>query len=271
MKTYFLCLSLVIFLFCNQVDSFAQNDIVSQILWYRVDLKHPQNQAFFTRAKQSDTTQGDLISSIINGVRAGILRPFLNDSLLTRMMYEDFMIRLDTARLRHTQDYHLLVVKKRLQFSKTEDKLIQNHWFSKDLSSLLNKDAKETQKPNYEIEALTILEANGKPLATFSFAEVATNILLDNPECNYWVSKEKNQSMNMFDALNHQLFEAQLIQYEDVENKKTINIQSAKELKALQNKYISYPKLSAQITFRQTFTTQDLKKVFEAYQKAGKK
>lgn len=56
-------------------------------VWVRMDCKEKQNKPFF--AKNNEITK-----VIIEAVKAGILRPFANDSLTTRMSYEDFIANL---------------------------------------------------------------------------------------------------------------------------------------------------------------------------------
>jgi hypothetical protein len=249
-----------------------------------MDLRAEANAPFFTRqtarmlfkipneTKNNETinqpiVQGDLIFSLINGVRAGILRPFKNDDLQERMTYEEFMGKLEEKRFMQTQDYHVLILKKVLRFSKNQNQFLANQWFSKNLSANIEASKKSKIPIYYEVEALTILQPNGKPLATFSFDEVATNILLDNEECNYWVSKEKNQLMNMFDALNFNLFEAQLIQYQDNKSGKTIAIKSEAETQKLQKEYTNFPVFASKILFLQSVSSSQIQKVFQEYKK----
>lgn len=242
-------------------------DIITQTLWYEVDLKDSQNQELFTR-KRLDNYQvhGDLIYSLLQGVRAGILRPFQSDDLAERMTYEEFISRLDTAKLFRTQSYHRIVLKKILRFSQKQNHSLNNTYFSKMLWKNIENEEKQGKKVFYEIEAITILQENSKPLATFSFAEIATNILLDNPECEYWVSKEKEEKMNMFDALNHGLYKAKLFQYQDNENNKIVKVQYENDIQILKSKYVPYNAMHSKIAFLHTFDESDVVQIFKKYQ-----
>lgn len=256
------------FAFMQKTVQDKESDVITQILWYKMDLKDAQNQALFTRAQLESSNQigGDLIYSIAQGVRAGILRPFRSDDMKERMMYDEFIDKLDTAKLFHTQDYHTIIIKKELHFSKSQDKLLHTTCFSKNLWSNIESAKKQGQSMDYEIVAMTILKEDDTPLATFGFAEIATNVLLDNDECVYWVSKEKQQKMNMFDALNHGLYEAQIIQYQHNEDNKIVKVQSENDIQILKSKYIPYTALASKIAFAQTFGKNDLESVFKKYQ-----
>ena len=56
-------------------------------LWRRMDLKEKQNRSFFA-------FNNEITKIIIEGVNAGVLFPYKNDSLLTRMSKEEFLENL---------------------------------------------------------------------------------------------------------------------------------------------------------------------------------
>ncbi|MDP4680509.1 MAG: gliding motility protein GldN [Cyclobacteriaceae bacterium] len=56
-------------------------------LWRRMDLKEKQNKPFYSR-------NGDLSAIIINAVKSGLLIPYKNDSVSTRMSKADFLNEL---------------------------------------------------------------------------------------------------------------------------------------------------------------------------------
>lgn len=56
-------------------------------LWWRIDLKEKQNLPFYSR-------NGELPRLLINAVKAGLLFPYENDSLTTRMSKETFLENL---------------------------------------------------------------------------------------------------------------------------------------------------------------------------------
>jgi len=65
----------------------TSNQAKKYTLWRRIDLKEKANLPFF--AKGSEITK-----HIIDGVRAGVLEPFSNDSLTTKITLEEFTRRL---------------------------------------------------------------------------------------------------------------------------------------------------------------------------------
>ncbi len=72
-------------LFHRQVHKSDQ--LYKRTLWYRMDLREKQNRPFFANSNE-------ITKIIIDAVKAGIIRPFENDSLKERMSYEKFIKNL---------------------------------------------------------------------------------------------------------------------------------------------------------------------------------
>ena len=72
----------------NSVNPIRASDIhIKKRIWRRIDLNEKQNKPFF--AFNSEITK-----IMIEAVKAGVLTPYLNDSLKTRMSREDFNEKL---------------------------------------------------------------------------------------------------------------------------------------------------------------------------------
>jgi len=63
------------------------NQAKKYTLWRRIDLKEKANLPFFSKGSE-------ITKHIIDGVRAGVLEPFSNDSLSTKITLEEFTRRL---------------------------------------------------------------------------------------------------------------------------------------------------------------------------------
>lgn len=63
------------------------NQAKKYTLWRRIDLKEKANLPFFSKGSE-------ITKHIIDGVRAGVLEPFSNDSLTTKITLEEFTRRL---------------------------------------------------------------------------------------------------------------------------------------------------------------------------------
>lgn len=72
----------------NSVNPIRESDILlKKRIWRRIDLREKQNKPFFA-------FNNELSKLLIEAVKAGVLTPYLNDSLETRMSREDFLKNL---------------------------------------------------------------------------------------------------------------------------------------------------------------------------------
>jgi gliding motility associated protien GldN len=72
----------------NSVRPIRESDILlKKRVWRRVDLKEKQNKPFFAY-------NNEISKILIEAVKAGVLTPYANDSLKTRMSREDFLANL---------------------------------------------------------------------------------------------------------------------------------------------------------------------------------
>ncbi|MFT5914657.1 MAG: hypothetical protein ACJAWV_000778 [Flammeovirgaceae bacterium] len=72
----------------NSVRPIRRADIMyMKTLWRRMDLREKQNEPFFA-------AENEISKIVIDAVKAGVLRPFMNDSLTTRMSPSQFLENL---------------------------------------------------------------------------------------------------------------------------------------------------------------------------------
>ena len=73
----------------NSVRPIRESDILlKKRVWRRIDLKEKQNKPFFAY-------NNEISKILIEAVKAGVLTPYANDSLKTRMSREDFIANLE--------------------------------------------------------------------------------------------------------------------------------------------------------------------------------
>lgn len=206
-------------------------------VWVRMDCKEKQNKPFF--AKNNEITK-----VIIEAVKAGILRPFANDSLTTRMSYEDFIQNLSLP----GADEGLTAEEKEMGFGaddgwgdsgwddggstdgaeKSEETTVaaSNEYFPKDISILRIKIDlifdKKRSRWYRDIQAITLIlpaeknTAKGidQEIASFSYKELVENVFKDN-ESAIWYNDANNprEHRNLSEAFDLTLYAAHLERY----------------------------------------------------------
>ncbi len=159
-------------------------------IWYRIDLNQEANQPMF--AKDLEITR-----IIVEAVKAGILRPFLNDSLNTRMSYEDFIKNLTIANTKKEYlptQITLLEVREDIIYSKKDLR------FYHDIQAI-----------NLYIPAHLHSSKKEKFIAAFSWKEIVENVFKDNPQAVWFNKKDNNEHLPLLEAFNKRLFKGYLV------------------------------------------------------------
>lgn len=210
------------------------DQLFSKRLWWRIDLREKQNKPL--NAKGHEITK-----IIIEAVKAGIIRPFVNDSLKTRLLYEEFMAKIT----RPSAGDGLTEEEKALGFGVEDDGGGWGNEFSdggdngasagpdtylpgKELYLLeLKEDLifdKKRSRMYRDIQSITILvpfEVNQKadlPVASFSYKELVENVFKDNPDAIWFNNANPKEHRNMAEAFDLRLFAAHLIKYSNSED-----------------------------------------------------
>lgn len=206
----------------NSIRPIHENSqLYRQTLWSRIDGREKQNKPLFAKSQE-------ITKVMIEAVKAGILRPFTNDSLSTRMSYEDFIAKLTIAEAEPVEfEDEFISIDKTWD---TEDEpteapiVINNEYFPKQLYLLeLREDLvfdKARSRTYRDIQAITIMipaEINPKgvdePLATFSYKELVQNVFKDNDSAVWYNDENEQQSRNLYDAFELRLFASHLIKF----------------------------------------------------------
>ena len=215
-------------------------------VWVRMDCKEKQNKPFF--AKNNEITK-----VVIEAVKAGILRPFLNDSLNTRMSYEDFIANLTEP----GGEEGLSEEEKAMGFGADDGwgdsggwdegaeggtdpaaadpaaatPAASNEYLAKHISILeIRIDLifdKKRSRWYRDIQAITIIlpaekntaKGTDLPIASFSYKELVENVFKDNDHA-IWYNDSNNprEHRNLSEAFDLTLYAAHMTKYSNADD-----------------------------------------------------
>lgn len=217
----------------NSIRPIRNSDqFFKKTLWWRIDLREKMNKPL--NAKNMEITR-----VIIEAVKAGILRPYTNDSLVNRMPYEEFIKKITVE----SANDGLTDEEKALGFGVDED--LGGGWGDEFTSSdgdgggssgpveyLPGKDLylldlkedlifdKKRSRMYHDIQSITIIlpaDRNNKsvdiPIATFSYKELVENVFKDNPNAVWFNNANPKEHRNLSEAFDLRLFTGHLWKY----------------------------------------------------------
>jgi gliding motility associated protien GldN len=204
------------------------NLMFKKTLWLRMSLKEKMNQPFF--AKNLEITK-----LLIDAAKVGIIRPFMNDSMTTRMPHEEFLTLLKIP----NEEADLSPIELQI-FGNDDDpwdevdgwdepnsvEFVSDEYFANQLYILEFKEDlifdKKRSRMLHDIQAVTIkipaeLNPAGieKTLATFSYKELVNILFKDNPNAVWYNAKNERYHLNLEDAFDLRLFDAHIIKYDN--------------------------------------------------------
>ncbi len=208
-------------------------------LWWRIDLRQKMNQPLFAAENQ-------ITKIIIDAVKAGVLRPFQNDSLQTRMSNKDFNENLKIPGADDGADDDLFGGGGG-DFGGGDDwgsggdwggggdawgdaggdaaaEEVPQEFFPQQIYILdLKEDIlfdRKRSRMYHDIQALTVVIPGeqyptglDKPLATFSYKELVENVFVDNYKAIWFNPENTAQHRNLADAFDLRLFSGTLTKY----------------------------------------------------------
>ena len=201
------------------------DQLFRKTLWWRIDGREKPNRPLF--AKNMEITR-----VIIEAVRAGILRPFENDSLKTRMSFETFMQNMTIPSV----DAGLTEEEKAMGFpegdgefggegGEPEQEAVPTEWLPRELYIMeLKEDLifdKKRSRMYRDIQAITIYlpaEKNvaksiEQPIASFSYKELVDLVFKDNPDAIWYNTANPKEHRNLAEAFELRLFSAHLTKF----------------------------------------------------------
>jgi gliding motility associated protien GldN len=200
------------------------DQLVRRTLWWRIDGREKPNRPLFAKNQE-------LTKVIIEAVKSGVLRPFTNDSLTTRMSYEDFManLRIPSAEAALTAEeleiFQAGADDPWLEDEATPAPIVPTEWLAKELYIIeLKEDLIFDKKRSvmcHDLQSLTIYlpaeknvaKAIEQPIATFSYRELVENVFRDNPDAVWYNPANPREHRNLAESFALRLFSAHLTKY----------------------------------------------------------
>ncbi len=221
----------------NSIRPIRKADIMyKKSVWYRLDLREKINAPFFS--------EGNWITKIvIDAVKAGVLRPYKNDSLLQRMSLQEFLENLKVPGVDGGDDMFgggdgvfgggdewgggfddwggdgtATIV---------EDAPAE--FFPKQIYMLeLKEDIifnKKTSQLRHDIQSIKLIIPGDlyptgidKELATFSYKELVDNVFVDNPDAIWFNEKNINENKNLADAFELRQFSGRVYKFSNAKD-----------------------------------------------------
>jgi gliding motility associated protien GldN len=212
----------------NSVRPVHESHIMYQkSLWHRISLKQKQNRPFFAAGSE-------ITAVIIDAVKLGIIRPYKNDSLKTRMSQEDFLsnIQIPSDNINYSDEEQLILDAENdwntgddIWNNEEEEKISNQEFYANQLYTLEIKtdilfDKTRSRMIN-DIQTISIIipaEMNPqtgleKTIATFSYKELVQNLFRDNSSALYYNERNNQAHRNLEEAFDLMLANGTLIKY----------------------------------------------------------
>ncbi|MFY0653332.1 MAG: gliding motility protein GldN [Cyclobacteriaceae bacterium] len=203
-------------------------------LWRQMDLKEKQNKPFFSR-------NGELPTIIINAVKQGLLFPYTNDSVTTRMNIETFL-----ENLKYPEEGGGLTEEEiAMGFGEEEDdgfgdeeeeeEAVSDEFATADFSLVeIREDMffdRNRSRMYYDIQAITLLlpaDKNPalfiKPLASFRYKDLVELFKSMPKEAVWYNVQNAAEHRNFAEAFDLRLFASNLIKYANPEDNRIVDI-----------------------------------------------
>ncbi|WP_338812049.1 gliding motility protein GldN [Bernardetia sp. Wsw4-3y2] len=212
----------------NSVRPVHESHIMYQkSLWHRISLKQKQNRPFFA-------TGNEITGIIIDAVKLGIIRPYQNDSLQTRMSQEDFLsnIQIPSDDIQYDGIEQVIFEQQNdvwnnddIWATEEESGVESQEFYANQLYTLEIKtdvffDKTRSRMIN-DIQTISIIipaEMNPvtgleKTIATFSYKELVQNLFRDNSSAIYYNERNNQAHRNLEEAFDLMLANGTLIKY----------------------------------------------------------
>ena len=236
----------------NSIRPLHESHIMyKKTLWFRMSLKEKQNLPFFA-------VDNEITKVIIDAVKLGIIRPYKNDSLRTRMSQEEFLENLTIP----SEEVQLTEEEIAMGFTQydlggfggggddwgsggdwggdsggsAEAETVANEFYPKQLHLLEIKEDllfdNKHSRMKHDIQAITIIipaEMNPstgleKKLAAFSYKELVQNLFRDNSQAIWYNERNNRHHRNLEEAFDLRLFNARVIKYDNARDNMIVDI-----------------------------------------------
>jgi len=224
----------------NSVRPVHESHIMYQkSIWHRISLKQKQNRPFFAAGNE-------ITGLIIDAVKLGIIRPYQNDSLQTRMSQEDFLSNLQIAsdNIEYSPEEQMILdgendwtaTEDDVWNTQGEEKISNQEFYANQLYTLEVKtnvffDKTRSRMIN-DIQTISIIipaEMNPqtgleKTIATFSYKELVQNLFRNNTTAIYYNERNNQAHRNLEEAFDLMLANGTLIKYANGKNEQIMDM-----------------------------------------------
>lgn len=196
----------------NTTSVRSENIMYKKTVWIRVNLKDKINIPLLSNSHQ-------ITKQFIEAVKSGMLKPYQSDKLINRMPKAEFIekitqpayidIELDCfcenpVRFEYEpEDISLLNIKVNMLFDRSKGVWV------KDIQAV-------TMILPAEMDLQTGLE---KPLASFSYKELVSNLFSSNPSAIYFNAENQAQHINLKEAFELSLYDGKVIKYTNAKDR----------------------------------------------------
>ena len=213
------------------------DQMFKKALWFRIDLRQKMNAGFFTENRE-------ITGLLIQAVKDGVIRPFKNDSLETRMSYDQFLENLRMPAAGEGED--AMVSSEEWEEnddvwagggadSAEETAAAAPEYFPKQLYLLEIKEDlifdKRRSRMYHDILAVSIIiPAEQTPtgvervLASFSYKELVKYVFKNNPDAVWYNPRNSAKHHNLEDAFTLRLFDGMIVKYENPKNNTLVDL-----------------------------------------------
>jgi hypothetical protein len=228
-------------------------------LWFKVSLKEKQNKPFFA-------SNNEITKVIFEAAKMGIIRPYENDSLTTRMSTETFLEKLkipsDGPELTEEEiamgfgaddlggwggggddwgsggdwgggDGGGSAATEAAEFQPKQITIMQireDLLFDKKRSRMIH----DIQSIGFYIPAeLNTKMGTEKRLAFFSYKELVSNLFRDNPKAIWYNNNNNAHHRNLEEAFDLRLFTGKIIKYDNIDDEMIIDMNDGDSQRAL--------------------------------------
>lgn len=216
----------------NSVRPVHETHIMYQkSVWHRISLKQKQNRPFFASGNE-------ITGLIIDAVKLGIVRPYQNDSLQTRMSQEDFLsnIQIPSESMNYSDEEQLIIdAENSWDTDWTTDtnewnnegeeqigsqEFYANQFYTLEIKTNIFFDKTRSRMIN-DIQTISIIlpaEMNPqtgleKTIATFSYKELVQNLFRNNSSAIYYNERNNQAHRNLEEAFDLMLANGTLTKY----------------------------------------------------------
>lgn len=214
-------------------------------LWRRMDLREKQNAPFYS-------TNGELPTIIINAVKAGLLFPYVDDSVKTRMDKQTFQdaMKLPEA-AEEMSDEEKEIIRQQMidsgeleegeEMPEDEEEDGADEFNPKDFAVVEIKEDvyfdRMRSRLYYDIHSLTLILPSDpddpstfeRPLASFKYKELEALFKSMPKEALWYNSFNMAEHRNFADAFNLRLFSANLTKFANTKDESIVEIYQSRK------------------------------------------